>query len=145
MGNETRRSSDSSGALEHEQPQGGAPVGNTNPQKKIQLPSWLDLTDPEGIRRFLREILVPSALSGKLGVRVVTAVTSICKTLLDSQQATILEELQKRLEILEKGRGDNRTQEEILAAFILQLPAELQGQVKEYADYQARLEDEGKL
>lgn len=77
----------------------GAPVGNANGQKRIiALPEWLDLEKPESIRRFLREVIVPAALSGRLGVRTVTAVTSICKVLLDSQQAELLETLEARLD-----------------------------------------------
>jgi hypothetical protein len=94
-----------SGVVEHEQSNGaGAPEGNTNPQKRIVLPEWLDLTTPEGVRKFMREILVPSAISGKLGVRVVSAVTTACKVLLDSQEAEILQQLQERIEALEKQR-----------------------------------------
>jgi hypothetical protein len=94
-----------SGVVEHEQSRGpGAPPNNANPQKRIELPDWLDLTTPEGVRRFMREILVPNAISGKLGVRVVSAVTTACKVLLDSQEAEILQQLQERIEALEKQR-----------------------------------------
>lgn len=96
----------SRGALEHEQSKGkrGAPPNNANPQKRIQLPDWLNLESPDGVRRFMREILVPSALSGKLGVRVVSAVTTACKILLESQETEILQQLQERVEALEKQR-----------------------------------------
>jgi hypothetical protein len=100
----TGRSGDSSSGLEHERHSSQARPGNRNPQKHVSLPEWLDLTSPEGVRRFMREILVPTAITGQLGVRVITALTSICKTLLDSQQATILQELQARLDRLEKQR-----------------------------------------
>jgi hypothetical protein len=98
------RSRIGSGAVEHEQSNGGPPEGNTNAQKRVPLPDWLNLESPDGVRRFMREILVPSALSGKLGVRVVSAVTTACKVLLDSQEAELLERLEERVEALEKRR-----------------------------------------
>jgi hypothetical protein len=82
----------------------GAPLLNTNRQKKIALPTGLDLGSPVAVRRFLREILIPAAISGRLGVRTVTAVTSALKLLLDSQEAELLELLDRRLKVLEKDR-----------------------------------------
>jgi len=48
--------------------------------------------------RFVREILVPSAISGKFGVRTVTALTSICKVLLDYDALQKLDSRVRRLE-----------------------------------------------
>ncbi|GEM_PF-1011540 len=136
----TRRSRDGSTPLEHERHSSQARPGNTNPQKRVTLPEWLDLTSPEGVRRFMRETLVPTAITGQLGVRVITALTSICKTLLDSQQAEILQALEERLQKLETGRVDNRTEDQILAAFTLSLPPGIQKEIREYAEQQAKLE-----
>jgi hypothetical protein len=88
----------------------------------------------------MRETLVPTAITGQLGVRVITALTSICKTLLDSQQAEILQALEERLQKLETGRVDNRTEDQILAAFTLSLPPGIQKEIREYAEQQAKLE-----
>lgn len=96
MGRKSRRGGSRPGA--------GAPRQNTNGQKRVPLPEWLNLESPDGIRRFMREILVPSAISGKLGVRIITALTTLCKTLLDSEEGKILEDLEKRIEELEKTR-----------------------------------------
>ena len=82
----------------------GAPAGNANGQKRAALPEWLDLQSSDGILRFMREILVPCAITGQLGVRNVTALTSVCKVLLDYESLTKLE---RRIEVLEKEAKQN--------------------------------------
>ena len=85
----------------HERMRGGQP-SNTNAQKRLPLPEWLDLESPAGIRRFMKEILVPSAISGRLGIRTVTALTTLCKVLLDSHRDELLADLEKRLDAAER-------------------------------------------
>jgi len=46
----------------------------------------------------MRELLVPSALNGELGVRNVTALTSVCKVLLEYDRLEALEERVAQLE-----------------------------------------------
>lgn len=87
----------------HGRRRGGQP-SNTNSQKKIELPRDLDLSSPTAIRKFLAQTLVPAAISGQLGVRVVTGVTSALKVLLDSQETELLEGLDRRLTELEKAK-----------------------------------------
>ena len=89
----------SSRRVVHEQSAAGAPVANTNAQKRIELPSWLNLESSENVLRFMREVLAPSAIKGKLGVRTVTALTTLCKVLLDYES---LAKLEKRIMELEK-------------------------------------------
>jgi len=76
----------------------GAPLSNTNSQKKLQLPEGFDLSNGEGICRFLREFVVPAAVTGGLGVRNVTAITSACRLLLDFLGLEVLEQRIKSLE-----------------------------------------------
>ena len=77
----------------------GAPVGNGNAKKGMQLPSWLSLKTSDEILRFMREILIPYTLSGRIGTRQSSAITTACKVLLDYDR---LQELEQRVEELEK-------------------------------------------
>jgi uncharacterized protein Yka (UPF0111/DUF47 family) len=93
------------------------------------LPENLDLEDPEAIRGFVKSILVPAALTGKLGVRVVTAVTSALKLLLDTRNDEILE-LRQRISDLEH-QGEQRemsqeVREQLIVDFVKSLPPELE-------------------
>jgi len=100
----------SSGSVVHKsisrggrRPGSGAPRGNGNARKGVRLPDWLKLTSSEEVLDFMRKILVPYGLSGQLGSRQVSALTTICKVLLDYDR---LEELEKRIEQLEKVKGN---------------------------------------
>ena len=46
----------------------GAPTGNLNRQKGLVLPEPLNLESSESILTFMKTILIPSALTGSLGV-----------------------------------------------------------------------------
>lgn len=80
----------------------GAPPGNGNAKKGMTLPDWLNLEDSESILRFIKKILIPAAVSGKLGTRQVSSITTCCKVLLDYQS---LQDLEQRLELLEEAKG----------------------------------------
>jgi hypothetical protein len=73
-----------------------------NGRKGIHLPAWLKLNTSDQILRFMRKILIPYTLSGQLGCRQSSAITTCCKVLLDYDQ---LQELEKRIELLEKAKG----------------------------------------
>lgn len=83
-------------------PGAGAPGGNRNGQKAIPLPENFDLETSEGILRFIKSVLIPSALTSSLGVRSVTAITSCCKLLLDYESLTALE---ARVKAIEEPKG----------------------------------------
>jgi hypothetical protein len=76
----------------------GAPAGNKNAQKRMNLPDWLKLETSDDILRFMREILIPQTLAGRIGTRACSALTTACKCLLDYAE---LQELEKRVEALE--------------------------------------------
>jgi len=82
----------------------GAPAGNLNGQKSVKMPDC-DLSTRRGVQKFVRDFLIPAAVSGKLGVRTITALTTCSKVLLDAQEADVLEELEKRIKVLEESRG----------------------------------------
>jgi len=77
--------------------EGGQP-GNGNAKKGIVLPGWLKLRTSDEILRFMREILIPYTLSGRIGTRQSSAITTACKCLLDYDR---LQELEERVEALE--------------------------------------------
>jgi hypothetical protein len=76
----------------------GAPKGNVNGRKGIQLPDWLKLKNSDEILTFMRKILIPYTLSGQLGCRQSSAITTACKVLLDYDRLQELEERVSRLE-----------------------------------------------
>lgn len=76
----------------------GAPEGNRNAAKRMTMPEWLHLDDPESILKFMRKILIPYTLAGRIGTRQSSAITTACKVLLEYD----LQELEERLERLEK-------------------------------------------
>ena len=76
----------------------GAPESNCNAQKKLLMPDGHDLSSSVGICKFLREFVVPAAVTGGLGVRNVTAITSACKVLLDYESLEKIEERVSKLE-----------------------------------------------
>jgi hypothetical protein len=61
----------------------GASAGNQNAKKGIALPEWLRLESVESILMFIRQVLIPCTLSGKIGTRQSSAITTACKVLLD--------------------------------------------------------------
>jgi len=77
--------------------EGGQP-GNGNAKKGIVLPGWLKLRTTDEILRFMRQILIPYTLSGQIGTRQSSAITTACKCLLDYDR---LQELEERVEALE--------------------------------------------
>ena len=77
----------------------GAPLGNSNARKGIPMPDGLKLESSDEVLRFMRVILIPSTLAGKIGTRQASAIITACKILLDYEP---LEELEKRIEELEK-------------------------------------------
>jgi len=87
-----------SGAVVHNptRREGGQP-GNRNGQKGMTIPD-LKLENSDEILRFMREVLIPSTLSGQIGTRQSSAITTACKLLLDYES---LEKLEARLSRLE--------------------------------------------
>jgi hypothetical protein len=85
-------------------PQSQARPGNRNAQKSVEMPDC-DLSTRLGVQRFVRDFLIPTAVSGKLGVRTITALTTCAKLLLDSQEADLLEVLEGRIRSLEEVKG----------------------------------------
>lgn len=77
----------------------GAPAGNGNAKKGMVLPDWLKLQTSDEILRFMREVLIPYTLSGRIGTRQSSAITTACKVLLDYDR---LQELENRVEQLER-------------------------------------------
>jgi hypothetical protein len=77
--------------------EGGQP-GNGNAKKRIELPAWLKLDSAESILKFMRTILIPGTLSGKIGTRAASAVNTSLKILLDYES---LQEIEARLSRLE--------------------------------------------
>jgi hypothetical protein len=67
----------------HRKRRRGAPVGNGNARKRFILPKRLKLDDVESILKFMAETLIPLTLSGKIGTRQSSAITTACRTLLD--------------------------------------------------------------
>jgi len=80
----------------------GAPAGNSNASKGIELPDWLNLETSDQILTFMRKILIPSTLSGRIGTRQSSAITTACRILLEFDSLQVLE---KRLELLEAAKG----------------------------------------
>ncbi|MGP8126576.1 MAG: hypothetical protein ACLP9D_02085 [Candidatus Bathyarchaeia archaeon] len=64
-----------------------------------------DLSTRQGVEKFLREFLIPAAVSGKLGVRTITALTTCSKVLLDAQTNDSIEALDQRIKLLEETKG----------------------------------------
>jgi hypothetical protein len=62
------------------------------------MPAWLRLRSSDEILRFMREILIPQTLAGRIGTRQASAITTACKVLLDYES---LQELEKRVAELE--------------------------------------------
>ena len=94
---ETRRPVGSAVVHKTTRGEGGQP-GNGNAKKGMQLPSWLSLKTSDEILRFMREILIPYTLSGRIWTRQSSAITTACKCLLDYDR---LQELEERVEALE--------------------------------------------
>ncbi len=80
----------------------GAPAGNSNASKGIELPDWLNLETSDEILTFMRKILIPSTLSGRIGTRQSSAITTACKVLLDYAS---LQALETRIKSLEDKQG----------------------------------------
>ena len=80
-------------------------MGNLNGQKGLVLREPLNLENAESILKFIRTVLIPSALAGSLGVRAVTAITSACKVLLEYESLQQIEARVSRLE-MDKGKGN---------------------------------------
>lgn len=80
----------------------GPPKGNVNGRKGIQLPGWLKLKSSDEILTFMRKILIPYTLSGQLGCRQSSAITTACKVLLEYES---LQDLEKRIKSLEDNKG----------------------------------------
>ncbi len=78
--------------------------GNLNAQKSVEMPDC-DLSTRQGVEKFLREFLIPAAVSGKLGVRTITALTTCSKVLLDAQTNDSIEALDQRIKLLEETKG----------------------------------------
>jgi len=76
----------------------GAPAGNSNAKKGMVLPGWLKLETSDEILGFMRKILVPYTLAGKIGTRACSAMTTVCKVLLDYDRLEALESRVSRLE-----------------------------------------------
>ncbi len=79
----------------------GAPPGNSNAAKGIQLPDWLNLETSDEILTFMRKILIPSTLSGRIGTRQSSAITTACRILLEYDS---LQALEHRIAELEKAK-----------------------------------------
>lgn len=75
-----------------------ARYGNGNAKKAMVLPEWLNLESSESILMFMRKILVPYTLAGKIGTRACSAMTTVCKVLLDYDRLEALESRVSRLE-----------------------------------------------
>ena len=87
------------GAVVHKSTRGeGAPRGNRNAVKGMIVPD-LKLESSDEILRFMREVLIPSTLSGQIGTRQSSAITTACKLLLDYES---LQEIEARLSRLEE-------------------------------------------
>ncbi len=86
-------------------PQSQARPGNRNAQKSVEMPENCDLSTRQGVEEFVSGFLIPAAVSGKLGVRTVTALTTCSKVLLDAQEADLLESLEARIKQLEDNKG----------------------------------------
>ena len=88
--------------LSGRRPGSGAPPGNVNAQKSIELPDWLRLDDAPSILKFVREILIPSTLGGKIGSRASSTVATCCKLLLEhDDDLRHLQEVSEKLDRLE--------------------------------------------
>ena len=78
--------------------EGGQP-GNRNRVKGIVLPEGLMLDSAESILKFMRTILIPGTLSGRIGTRAASAVNTSLKILLDYES---LQQIEARLSKLEE-------------------------------------------
>jgi BMFP domain-containing protein YqiC len=63
----------------------------------------LKLDDSASILRFIREVLIPYTLNGQIGIQQSSTMVTACKTLLDYESLT---ELEERVEELEKQRNE---------------------------------------
>jgi hypothetical protein len=79
----------------------GAPAGNGNAKKGIVLPDWLKLDSSDEILTFMRKILIPYTLAGKIGTRQSSAICTAVKVLLDYDA---LKEIEGRVSRLEEER-----------------------------------------
>jgi len=79
----------------------GAPVGNVNAKKSLPWLSSYDLTTPEGVDRFLQEV-IKRTWTGELGTRAAGALNGSLRILLEH---LTLPALEKRIKVLEKERG----------------------------------------
>ncbi|MGA8905212.1 MAG: hypothetical protein WB661_09420 [Candidatus Bathyarchaeia archaeon] len=61
----------------------GGQLGNRNASKRVAMPEWLNLEEPESVLKFIRTILIPYTLAGRIGTRQSSAITTACKVLLD--------------------------------------------------------------
>jgi hypothetical protein len=80
----------------------GPPKGSHNARKGVALPDDLRLDSADGVLRLMREIVIPYTLSGEIGTRQSSAVTSAAKILLDYSS---LEEMEARVSRLENEKG----------------------------------------
>jgi hypothetical protein len=62
----------------------------------------LKLETSDEILTFMRKVLIPQTLAGRIGTRQSSAITTCCKVLLDYDR---LGELEKRIELLEEAKG----------------------------------------
>jgi len=64
------------------------------------------LQDPESVLRFIRTILIPYTLAGRIGTRQSSAITTACKVLLEYD----MRDLARRTEELEKSSAEMQEQ-----------------------------------
>jgi hypothetical protein len=82
-------------------PEGGQ-RGNRNAVKEFVLPEWLKLDSAECILQFMRTILIPNTLAGRIGTRAASAVNTSLKILLDYES---LQDIEVRLSKLEEEKA----------------------------------------
>lgn len=83
--------------------EGGQP-GNGNARKGLELPAGYSLDSSVEVTRFLREVLLPSTMSGVLGSRAASAINSQLKLLLDFNELLVLRRRVSELELLDRER-----------------------------------------
>ncbi|MGA2460866.1 MAG: hypothetical protein ABSF82_05545 [Candidatus Bathyarchaeia archaeon] len=82
--------------------EGGQP-GNRNASKRVAMPEWLNLEEPASVIKFIRTILIPYTLAGRIGTRQSSAITTACKVLLDyDADLQHLEEMKEGLARMEE-------------------------------------------
>ena len=90
-------------AVIHESNGRGAHAGNGNARKEVPLPAWLKLPDVPSILLLMRTILIPASLSDRIGTRQSSAITTICRALLDyDADLRHLQGIEKGLERMEQ-------------------------------------------